>query len=215
MNITVRNENFILHSSRVLLWPSEKMILVADIHLGKAQTFLKNGLWLPPIAHGGDLQTLKEVYLRSGANHILFLGDFVHSLEGITEDVVDELVSWQKSFSPKVTVVIGNHDRPAVKHWPASWEFIDLVERVDIKDFILQHEPPENKISQFVWCGHIHPKVKLKHAGDSLYLPAFVITPETGYLPAFSSLAGGGAFKFKKSNRYFVESEGNMVEVVF
>ena len=215
MNINIRDEEFILHTSRVLIWPAQKMIIVADIHLGKAQTFLRNGLWLPPTAHHGDLQLLKQISLETGANHILFLGDFVHSLEGITEDVVAEFVSWQESFLPEVTVVIGNHDRPALKYWPAQWKFINLVDQIKINSFTLQHEPPENKSDHFVWCGHIHPKIKLKHAGDSLYLPAFVITPQIGYLPAFSSLAGGAPFKYKKTNRYFVESERKIIEVVF
>ncbi len=213
MKLSVRNEEFFLHPARVLLWPTQNLMIVADIHLGKAQTFLKNGLWMPPQAHMNDLEILSQVIKSQSIQRVLFLGDFIHSPEGLTPKTISEFVKWKNSLAVKLTVVIGNHDRPALKSWPKEWDFIELVDFVKINNFILQHEPPETKLAEFVWCGHLHPKVKMRFAGDELSLPAFVVTPDIGYLPAFSSLAGGAPFAIKKNNRYFVTGENSVSEI--
>ena len=185
---------------------------MADLHLGKAQTFLKNGFWLPPQAHVEDLNILSEIMKTMDVNHVLFLGDFIHSSEGVTSDVVDEFLEWRKTFLGEVSVVIGNHDRPFLSKWPVPWDFINLTESIKIKDFIFQHEPPKEVLeNDFVWCGHIHPKIKISKGPDQLNLPAFVIEPQVGYLPAFTSLAAGMNFKGKKGSRYFVAADSQRV----
>lgn len=120
MKVEVLTETFVLHPSLSLIWPSEKLLVVADIHLGKAQTFLKNGLWLPPEAHLSDLNKLSAVASSVNINHILFLGDFIHSAEGVTKDVINEFLVWKKTFYGEVSVIIGNHDRPLVSRWPVE-----------------------------------------------------------------------------------------------
>jgi DNA ligase-associated metallophosphoesterase len=214
MIVNVRSENFILDPSRVLIWPRQKLLIVADIHLGKAQTFLKNGLWLPPEAHISDLSQLTAVTEKHDIQHVLFLGDFIHSKEGVTDDIIDDFLNWKKTFRGDVSVIIGNHDRPVVSKWPKAWDFINLIEIIRIEDFIFQHEPPLNvQKNEFVWCGHIHPKIKITRGADALNLPAFVIESQVGYLPAFSSLAAGMHFKGKKGSRYFVITSGKVSEI--
>lgn len=216
MNCRIREENFELHPSRVLIWPRQKLLVVADIHLGKAQTFQQSGYWLPPEAHRRDLDRLLHLSCEFSLDHVLFLGDFVHSRSGVTPEVIAEFATWKNSFSGETTVIIGNHDRPLVSHWPEAWNFVTLVESLTLGEFHFQHEPPERRDKDhFVWCGHIHPKIQLRQGPERLNLPAFVITPDVGYLPAFSSLAGGASFSYSKKNRYFVPNQDQVVEVVF
>ncbi len=216
MTCQIRGEDFILHPARILIWPRESLVVVADIHLGKAQTFQQSGLWLPPAAHGRDLDQLLDIAEKYDLKHALFLGDFVHSRAGVTGQVIEEFVQWQNRFQGQVTIVIGNHDRPLVSRWPEAWNFSALVESVSIRGFEFQHEPPEaSREDTFTFCGHIHPKIHLRQGPEKLDLPAFVITPNVGYLPAYSSLAGGASFAYSKKNRYFVPSAEQVVEVVF
>ena len=49
MNLQLKNEIFMLHPEKVLIWPKHDLVVIADIHLGKAETFLQSGLWLPVI----------------------------------------------------------------------------------------------------------------------------------------------------------------------
>lgn len=44
---------------KVLIWPKHNMMVIADIHLDKAETFLQSGLWLPPGAHNGIARSRK------------------------------------------------------------------------------------------------------------------------------------------------------------
>jgi DNA ligase-associated metallophosphoesterase len=208
-----RGEKFLLHGARLLSWPSEKMLMVADMHLGKAQTFQRHGLWLPPEANAHDLALLAKTARAHALERIVFLGDFVHARAGVTPGIVEQLIEWRSAFAGKVTVIVGNHDRPVLKHWPARWDFVELVEELRIRDFTLTHEPPPKPDGRFTWCGHLHPKVSLKRGADSLYLPAFVLTPDVGYVPAFSSLAGGAEFPLQKGNRYYVTTGEEVLEI--
>ena len=61
MRIAVREEEFELLPDRCLYWPSQELLAVADVHLGKAETFQQQGLWLPADAREKDLSTLSEV----------------------------------------------------------------------------------------------------------------------------------------------------------
>lgn len=214
MEFRVRNETFVALPSRILAWPAERLLVVADFHLGKAQTFHRSGMWLPPEAHAADLATLSQAAEERDAEHILFLGDFVHARAGVTPEIIQAFTQWKTSFAGAVTVVIGNHDRSLVKHWPPQWEFIKLVEDWRRGEFHFRHEPPLNYHGKdFVWCGHIHPKVSLRWGAERLSLPAFVVGERIGYLPAYSSLAGGIAFPFRPRHRYLAVAEGSIVEV--
>lgn len=213
-DFTVRGETFTLHPAKILIWRSQKLLVVADLHLGKAQTFLQSGLWLPPQAHKQDLSQLLPIIESYGIEHVMFLGDFVHTAQGVTNDVIHEFVEWKQNFKGRVTVVIGNHDQGLIKKWPEAWNFVELKEEFSHGDFVFRHEPVK-EAGRFVWCGHIHPKITLQRASERLYLPAFVTTEDLGYLPAYSSLAGGQSFRRDKSHRYFAITDSRVTEIDF
>ena len=45
--IECAGENILLLSDRALYWPKKKTLLIADVHLGKAEYFRKNGIPVP------------------------------------------------------------------------------------------------------------------------------------------------------------------------
>lgn len=213
IDIEVRGEAFRLHGERLLSWPREKILMVADMHLGKAETFRHHGMWLPSEAQEGDLATLARVASTHGLEHVVFLGDFVHARAGVTEEVVRVFENWRTAFAGEITILIGNHDRPLLKRWPEEWSFAGLRDELRIRDFTLTHDPPAATDGSFTWCGHIHPKLSLRKGAESLYLPGFVIAKDVGYVPAFSSLAGGAEFPLKKGNRYFATTGLSVLEI--
>ena len=197
--IDVRGQEMIFCAAKCLVWPQEKLLVVADLHLGKSETFQLNGLWLPPQSQFEDLNIIKVVARRHAVSRLLFLGDLVHSKAGITTHLQavfgDWLDSWKTEFGGEVMVAVGNHDRALVKSWPTLWQEVNLIDRLEMTGFVFQHEPPTakeiKKDDSFFWIGHVHPVVVLSKGPDRLRLPCFVIDHDIGYLPAFSSLAGG------------------------
>ena len=73
MRIAVREEEFELLPDRCLYWPSQKLLAVADVHLGKAETFQQQGLWLPADPSGQDLSTLSKVIAGRSVRQVFCL----------------------------------------------------------------------------------------------------------------------------------------------
>ncbi len=215
MRILVRGESFELLCERCLFWPSQRLLVVADCHFGKAETFQERGLWLPSAPIQQDLAVLSALTKRWSVKRILFLGDLVHSLSGVTKDIVRDFATWLTGYPGRVEVVIGNHDAGLAKRWPAAWSGVKLSECVRIEEFIFQHQPPDKPSydGTFHWAGHVHPMMRLERGPDRIRLPAFVISKSQGLLPAFSHLAGGFDVPPSGRDRIFVVGEQKVYEV--
>lgn len=191
MRIRVLDEAFELLPERVLYWPRQNLLAVADLHLGKAEVFQRQGLWLPNDAHFDDLKVLKEVVRRFSIEHVVFLGDLVHHGPSISARMQTAFAGWASQTAAKVTVLLGNHDRGLDNNWPVEWAGISRAHHVQIDRFVFQHELPRPDDSRFTWCGHIHPVYTVADGSDRLRLPCFLLKKNFGILPAFSRLAGG------------------------
>ncbi len=215
MRITLKEEVFELLPERCLFWPSQRLLVIADCHFGKAETFQQHGLWLPTMPLCRQLDQLTTLVDRWSARQILFLGDLVHSLAGVTEDIVRDFAAWLATYTGYVQVVVGNHDGALVKRWPVAWNRATVRDRVRIGDFLFQHEPPQERSQDrtFYWAGHVHPMMRLEGGPDRLRLPAFVISEFQGLLPAFSPLAGGYNVLPSDRKRIFVVGEQDVYEV--
>ncbi len=215
MRILVRGESFELLPERCLFWPSQRLLVVADCHFGKAETFQQHGLCLPSAPIERDLDVLSALTKRLFVEHLLFLGDLVHALAGVTEDIIRDFAAWLTAYPGHVQVVVGNHDVGLAKRWPAAWNGVQLSARVRVGDFIFQHHPTDESSQDrtFYWAGHVHPMTRLERGPDRIRLPAFVISEFQGLLPAFSRLAGGFEVPPSSRRRIFVVGEQEVYEV--
>lgn len=205
MRIAVRDEWFELLPERALFWPARGLLVVADYHLGKAETFQQQGFWLPSQSGQQDLKRLSALALKLEAKHVLFLGDLVHSLSGVTEAVVTEFARWLQEFNGSVQVVLGNHDIGLARRWPQEWSKADCCAQATIGQFRFQHQPVERPAGAdlFCWAGHVHPMIHLTQGPDRVRLPGFVINEYQGVLPAFSSVSGGYDVPLRPAERRF------------
>lgn len=205
MRIRIRNECVALLPERAMFWPTHSLLVVADCHLGKAETFQQQGLWLPSQSGQQDLTRLSALVLSVDAQHVLFLGDLVHSLSGVTDAVVAEFARWLHEFSGSVRVVLGNHDGGLARRWPKEWVKAERCDQVTIAPFRFKHQPIEGTVEAdtFYWVGHVHPMIQLAQGPDRVRLPAFVINDRQGVLPAFSSVSGGYDMPLRPDERRF------------
>lgn len=202
MKLTIRDETVYLLPEKALYWPREKMIVVADLHLGKAATFRSLGIPIPEGCMQADLAKLRLILEKYEAKTCVVAGDLIHAKRGLSESTIDIFSSWLKTINTEIHLVIGNHDHALKKNLPEGWNLIVHADEYNIQPFIFTHLP--NPDSQaFVWSGHIHPFISIPFLRKSYKMPCFVLNEEVGILPAFTEFAAGHTLRRTKNNLYY------------
>ncbi len=202
-------ETLTLHPERAMSWDSEKVLFVADVHLGKAATFRRAGIPVPEVTTARDLATLDGLIGRCKPKHVVILGDLVHARTGLTDSIRATVSDWrQRHESLRITLVTGNHDRSAGV-LPEAWA-IDCVNPPHVLGpFTLVHDPGEAPASEgsrrAVIAGHVHPVVRLRDRSKRVgtRLPAFIVNETLALLPAFGAFTGGGLIRPGRSDRVY------------
>lgn len=213
-----------LMPQRVAFWREASSILVADLHLGKADALRAGGLPLSESVLLGvlekDLARLSNAIEVSGARRVLILGDLLHATLGVTPQVVARFAAWRETVARssgdvRFEIVLGNHDR-ALGKVIGAWGLRVLGERHDEGPFAFVHEPPEKENAddeRFTWCGHTHPAVWVGPRASGMKLACFQIGASVGVLPAFSLFTGGGVVARAEAGRLFAIADNNVIEV--
>lgn len=174
--------------------PDRGLLLVADAHLGKAVSFRRLGV---PVPGGTTLQALARLDAAidtTGAGHIVFLGDLLHSRRALAPDTLEAVRQWRaRRADVSLTLVRGNHDAHAGDP-PADLSVQCLDGPLREGPWALLHEP-QAVIGAWALAGHVHPGVAIGgRANDRLRLPCFRFAPihggGLGLLPAFGEFTG-------------------------
>ncbi|QOJ01306.1 MAG: ligase-associated DNA damage response endonuclease PdeM [Phycisphaeraceae bacterium] len=197
-------------------WPAESTLILADLHLGKADALAaSDGAPVPEhVARGvlrDDLARLARALERSGAQRVVIVGDLLHAHAGLTAPMIDDVARWRDAHPHEWVLVRGNHDGKAraVAH---AWRLTLAGERWDHAGLTFEHIPPAEPVGGFVVSGHEHPAVAFTRAGQTIKLPAFVVGPTRLILPAFSRFTGGVARACRPDDRLFACAPGEVFE---
>lgn len=188
----------VLLPGRAAWLPQRRMLLVADVHIGKALTFRRLGVPVPHGTTGDTLARLATLLERHSIGHLVFLGDLLHARTAQASSVQSALHAWRESHAGvEMTLVRGNHDLHAGDP-PASLGVM-LVDEPWLlpapgaqatSGLALCHHPARLPGRQ-VLAGHLHPAIALgARARDRLRLPCFHFSDDVGVLPAFGSFTG-------------------------
>nr|WP_294784300.1 ligase-associated DNA damage response endonuclease PdeM [uncultured Flavobacterium sp.] len=185
MNITIQNQNFILHSSGALFWEEQKTIIISDVHLGKVMHFRKHGIAIPQNAISENFRKITDVLDYFSPEKIIFLGDLFHSAKNSEWDLFEE---WISNHNQETYLIAGNHDIIDQKHY---YEIgVLVVDILEVGEFFFTHHPTEME-GLFNFSGHIHPGITLRGLGmQSLKLRCFFQKPNQMILPAFGEFTG-------------------------
>lgn len=183
--LELAGERVELLGDRALYWPSRSRLLIADLHLGKADTFRRAGIALPRGGTSHDLDRLTALLSATDACSLWVLGDLLH---GPLTDT-----HWRAGWDAwrvrhagiDVNVLAGNHDRALAS---AGLDVRLPGEYFDDPPFALRHAPQVHT-PLHVLCGHVHPVVALP--GMRRRWPAFWLRRGITVLPAFSRFTGG------------------------
>lgn len=175
------------------------MLIVSDIHLGKAGHFRKYGIAVPSAIHHHDLYNLTLIKNQFEARHIVFLGDLFHS--EINEQW-RQFEDWTGKYgSEKMTLIRGNHDILPDRFYTDLK--IDVVEELILGPFHFTHEE-DLRDDFYNISGHLHPAIRLRgKAKQGFKIPCFYFKPENAYLPAFGKFTGLYTLRKRKQDKAF------------
>lgn len=199
---------------RALWLPDAALLLVADAHIGKAQSFRRLGVPVPEGTTAGTLARLDAALARCAASGpavrgIVFLGDLLHAARGRGAATLAAVAAWRgRHPALELTLVRGNHDGDAGDP-PADWGVTCVDEPWSppgLDGLALAHHPEPGHAGQgrYVLAGHLHPAVVLGgRAHQRLRLPCFHFGPAVGVLPAFGEFTGSHVLPRGPADRVF------------
>lgn len=166
-----------------LYWPARQTLLVADLHFEKMASFARRGQMLPPYDTAMTLARLEGDIRRTGAQHLVALGDSFHRVDASSLLTNSDRMRLQMLTDlVDCTWLSGNHD-PA----PHAIGGTCLPE-LDLAGLTLTHEPRRDTVG--LVAGHLHPAAHIYIEGRSTRRPCFVHDNRLLILPAYGASTG-------------------------
>ena len=183
--VVLAGVELVLDPSGALLWPDEKLMVVADLHLEKGSAFARRGQMLPPYDSLDTLRRLSAVIAVHRPRMVIALGDSLHdrwALERMADPIREEIRRLQAGRT--FVWIAGNHD--PVPH-DLGGEGTAMLAHGPL---LFRHEPSEGAAPGEV-CGHLHPAARIALRGRGVRRRCFVTDGSRMVLPAFGAYAGG------------------------
>lgn len=208
IEITILHQKFTLLPDKAVFWKNTGTLILADVHLGKSGHFRKSGIATPQQVNETNLLRMGRLIKSLAAERLLILGDLFHSKANKEWFRFEE---WRESYSSlDCHLITGNHD---ILH-SSFYESANLKTHSVFEEAVFRflHQPP--KIpggDSFIFCGHIHPGVKLTGPGrQNIQLPCFYQESKHMILPAFGEFTGLHLLDLKKAEQVYAIA-GNSV----
>jgi DNA ligase-associated metallophosphoesterase len=184
--ITLAGARLTARASGALWWPAERLVCVADLHLGRSERLARRGgALLPPYETAETLDRLAAEIAGLAPARVVCLGDsFDDCAAGaaLGPEAAARLTALMAGRA--WTWIAGNHD-PAPLALGGSHR-AEL--RLGPLTFRHQAEPgaAPGEVS-----GHYHPKLRLPVRGGAVTRPCFLFDAARLILPAFGAYTGG------------------------
>lgn len=210
MTFECRGELLELLPEKAIYWPAREMLLVADLHIGKAATFRAFGAPVPESPTYETLARLTALVEAKKARSLAILGDLFHAREATQGAPRQAFLDWLATHSTlEIKLVVGNHDRRAMSALAEFGEWADAVEETP---FRMAHHPSEHEL--YTLCGHIHPGYRLVAPGyRSECLPCFWFGKHYAVLPAFGSFTGLGRIEPSEGDGVYLIANSEVIRV--
>ncbi len=212
VEIECRGETLRLFAEHAAYWVGERLLLVADLHVGKTATFRAAGM---PVPEGGlvdDLARLDRLIAAAGAEKLVILGDLFHAGAGMTPSVRRTFSEALDRWRPvEVTLVPGNHDRSVGM---SDFPRIRIVEEsVNHGPFVFTHDASPVRGGGYAIGGHVHPAVRIREGNASFRVPCFWFGVDYAVLPAFGNFTGTHLISPDEDDRVFATVDGRISEL--
>jgi DNA ligase-associated metallophosphoesterase len=182
--VTIAGVTLTADLSGALVWESERLLVVSDLHLEKGSSFAARGVLLPPYDTVATLSRLSAVIARHDPRTVIALGDSFHDRKAHQRlSAADrEAVAALQARCDWIWIA-GNHD-PAL---PRDIGGV-VASEVAIGEIVFRHEPTG---AAGEIAGHLHPKARVTTRGRTLERRCFASDGMRAVMPAFGAYAGG------------------------
>ena len=213
IEILWQGESLDLLAQKGIYWRKEKILFVADPHFGKAATFRKVGIPVSESSTEDDCNRLLQMLESTGAEKLVFLGDFLHARLGKTDAVRTLLFHWREMCANvEILLVRGNHDLQSGDPW-SELKIKCLAEPLPMKKWDCRHHPL-NKAKAPYLAGHIHPGFSLKgKIGSNIRSSCFWVRTTSIVLPAFGSFTGLKNIRPESADQIFLTNGKEIISV--
>ncbi|QFS84214.1 hypothetical protein FIU97_15780 [Roseivivax sp. THAF40] len=171
--------------SGALYWPDEALLVVSDLHLGKAARPVSGGgALLPPYDTVETLSRLDRDLEATGARVVICLGDSFDSVAAGAALSEDEILWITRLQAGRRWIWIeGNHDPGPVGIGGAH------ARQHQLGPLTFRHIATPGAEAEV--SGHYHPKARLALRGRTITRACFLIDRRRMILPAYGAYTGG------------------------
>jgi DNA ligase-associated metallophosphoesterase len=201
-----------LMPERALFLCAARALVVADLHVGKSESYRRFGVPSPDGIDEETLDRLGRAAMRAGAKVIVVVGDLTHHADGIGEAEMERFASFRERIMLPIRLVEGNHDRGSGA-LPPEWMVDRVGTRFSVGGVRFEHEPPTEADANWTVSGHLHPVLSVARGARSVEAPAFVVdrARRTVVLPAFSKFTRGVRVAPAAGNEVYAVADGTVV----
>jgi DNA ligase-associated metallophosphoesterase len=212
LGITVEGSTLVPFPERALYWKETETLFIADLHIGKAESFRTHGIAIPHGTTDEDLERLSAVIRKTAAVRLVVLGDLFHDSAAQDERIRKRLSDWGgKHPDLDIAIVPGNHDRRSgPPHPELGWTILEEGYRQGPFEF---RHVPEGTGRAYVLAGHVHPVVRIRERRASIRVPCFHFSRRSVVLPAFSLFTGGAVIQPRAEDLVFAVAGDSVVQV--
>jgi len=210
-SITIQGEELILLPEKAIFWPFKKMLILSDLHIGKAGHFQKNGIPLPTESTIRDLKRLDALIEKFNPESVVIVGDMFHNKKNAEWEPFER---WRSQNSDiYMILVMGNHEILPEQYY----QVLDLktTNYLCEKPFIFLHDTTNqyNLFDDYYRLGgHVHPAVRIRGKGKQTHtLSCFYVTEDFLLLPAFGSLTGNYLIDPKDNEQAYVIVQNQVI----
>lgn len=186
--IDFADEILVLTNQRAVYWPVEKMLILSDLHVGKAAHFRKSGIALPQQVASRDMERLQQLLAHYQPEKVLITGDLLHA--GMNTEVALLRAIIEETAASEFLLVKGNHDRMSDGGFAAMGIRL-LADGFSLRKIHFTHGDQQFSTAVHTISGHLHPGVHVQIGRKStMRFPCFVLSEMQLILPAFSLFSG-------------------------
>lgn len=174
------------HHSGALYLPSERALLLSDLHLEKASSYAARGVFLPPYDTRATLASMAAAIAAFDPLRVVSMGDSFHDRSGSLRLEADDAATLRRLQRGRAWLwLTGNHDPDA-----ASGLEGEVADEITLGGVAVRHEPAHRGAEPEI-AGHLHPAARIRLRGRGVRRRCFISDGARLVMPAMGAYAGG------------------------
>ena len=184
--ITVAGTTLVADPAGALVWPDEKLLAVADLHLEKGSAFATRGVLLPPYDTTATLARLAKLIDCYSPTVVVAVGDSFHDGGGSARmpDISRVALAALQRGRDWIWLA-GNHDPD-----PPQGVGGRVAAELALGSLTFRHQPSSHGADGEI-AGHLHPSARVAQRGRGVARRCFAADAKRIVMPAFGAYAGG------------------------